>query len=55
MNKTTKKVFELHINGKFFQYLLPSEVKLLKWEHDQEYTLKPINMSKEHYKIHFGN
>jgi len=27
-----KQVFELHINGKFSQYLMKSEVRLIKWE-----------------------
>lgn len=27
-----KKVFELYMNEKFIQYLLPSEIRLIKWD-----------------------
>lgn len=49
-----KKVFELSINGKFTQYLMLSEVKLLKWDIDLIFTLKPAEITKAHYNIVFG-
>jgi hypothetical protein len=49
-----KKVFELHINGKFSQFLLPSEIKLLKWDSDRIFTLKPVEITMARYKIEFG-
>ena len=39
-----KKVFELSVNGKFLQYLLPSEVRLLKWDEEKIFTLTPVKI-----------
>ena len=52
--KQEKKVFELLINGKFSQYLKPSEVRLLKWDKELEFTLIPVVISTEKYNIYFG-
>lgn len=49
-----KKVFELAINGSFIQHLLPSEVKLLKWEEGKTYQLTPVYISIKDYNIFFG-
>lgn len=49
-----KKVFALYENGQFQQYLLLSEIRLIKWDKDIEYTLKPIEMTQEHYELFFG-
>ncbi len=49
-----KKVFELAINGRFTHYLLPSEVKLLKWEEGQNYQLTPVTITIEDYNLYFG-
>lgn len=48
-----KKVFALYENGQFQQYLLLSEIRLIKWDKDIEYTLKPIEMTQEHYELFF--
>jgi hypothetical protein len=45
-----KKIFELQINGKFTQYILPSEIKLIKWEKGLIFTLTPTEITNEHYK-----
>lgn len=52
--KTEKKVFELLINGKFSQYLKPSEVRLLKWDNEMKFTLIPVSLSIEKYKLYFN-
>lgn len=52
--KNEKKVFELLINGKFSHYLKPSEVRLLKWDKEMEFTLIPVVISTETYKLNFG-
>jgi hypothetical protein len=49
-----KKVFELQINGKFVQYLNPSEIRLLKWEENNIYILTPVKISINDYKLFFG-
>ena len=49
-----KKLFELHINGKFTQYLLPSEVKLLKWEQCLEFKLIPVMVTTDRYNNVLG-
>jgi len=49
-----KKVFELHINGKFIQYIGKSELHLLKWIEGDIFTLKPVEITKEKYSAHFG-
>ena len=49
-----KKVFELHVNGKFTQYLRPSETHLLRWDAEIEFKLIPVKINDKDYKIHFG-
>lgn len=49
-----KKVFMLLINSKFSQYLKPSEVRLLKWDRDIQFTLIPVKISIERYNLKFG-
>jgi hypothetical protein len=49
-----KKLFELSVNGQFVQYLLPSEIRLLKWESGKNYMLTPIEMTIEQYNLNFG-
>jgi len=49
-----KQVFELSINGKFIQYLMKSEVKLLKWGQGEVITLTPVEITTEKYKVYFG-
>jgi hypothetical protein len=49
-----KKVFELSINGKFAHYIKPSEIALLKWEEKLIYTLTPVTITAQQYKIVFN-
>jgi hypothetical protein len=49
-----KRLFELSINGKFSQYLMPSEVKLLRWEDGIKYTLTPVLVTIEKYNSVLG-
>lgn len=49
-----KKLFELAINGVFSQYLLPSEIKLLKFDIEIVFTLTPIEVTEERYKLILG-
>ena len=49
-----KKAFELLINGKFSQYLKPSEVKLIKWEEGLSITLVPVMITFDKWKFAFG-
>lgn len=49
-----KKVFELAINGKISQYLLPSEIRLLKWDDGKVYTLTSVKVTNEFYFRTFG-
>ena len=49
-----KQVFELYINGKFTQYLMKSEVRLLKWDKFEVITLIPVEMDEAKYKFWFN-
>lgn len=49
-----KKMFKLYVNDKFLQYLLPSDIRLLKWDEKKTYRLEPVMVSPSLYNKIMG-
>lgn len=47
------QVFKVYIDGKFSQYLMKSEVSLIRWYEGLKITLEAVEITREKYKILF--